>query len=142
MHKPVNPRPDLLDTLVTCWLSAAVCAASLVTAPFDAYRAPWVPPAAEPDLDEAPTSGELDAWAGQASTVSNVRPDDVGASVVAEPGTTETCRDCRFYRDITSMAGECRRFAPEMGESPRAEWPITEAKAWCGMHVPALIPVH
>lgn len=145
MHKPTSPRPDLIDSLVALWLSSAVCVASVMTAPIAAQRAPWPAPndpTPEPDVDAAHEPDAPCGCAAPPSLVSNVRPDDAGAVMVVEPGTTETCRDCRFYAAVTSMAGECRRFAPDMGMSTRGEWPIAEARSWCGMHVPALIPAH
>lgn len=142
---PTSPRrPDAIDSFATLWLAGAVHVATMMTAPFNAVREPLPHPPAPsiPDPEPVTVMDGYDPATVTASIVSAVRPGDAAAAHAPEPGTTETCRDCRFYAAASSAAGECRRFAPEMVEGGSAQWPFIEAKGWCGMHVPAFVPVH
>jgi len=42
------------------------------------------------------------------------------------------CDRCRFWEKVDPRYGRCRKCAPRIADSCRANWPTTSAEDWCG----------
>ncbi len=51
-----------------------------------------------------------------------------------------TCAECRFFKSLDAMSGNCHRFPPTFAgsESPRElhrwRFPMVSSHGWCGEH--------
>jgi len=43
------------------------------------------------------------------------------------------CENCKFYKELTDLIGECRHNSPIASQASNKEWPIVSNKDWCGM---------
>lgn len=58
----------------------------------------------------------------------------------------QICATCRFWQEVNSTNGRCRRYAPQstaapfrQTESQSADWPFTYTTDWCGEHEPSAL---